>query len=212
MGETITAELMLMGYAQGVFPMAQGAEARELEWYEPRMRGVMPLDEFHISGSLRKAILRGDYEIALNRDFAAVVRACAAREETWINAELHALYADLHERGAAHSVEVWRGGRLVGGLYGVSLGGAFFGESMFSAQRDCSKIAMAYLVGQLRASGFSLLDMQFLTPHLQSLGGVEIARARYRALLSRALTLRAEFAAPALPEPVQLIQRLTQTS
>lgn len=208
----ITPELLLMGYAQGVFPMAQGAEAAGLEWYEPRLRGVIPLDGFHLSQSLAKRLRREAFELRVDDDFAGVVQACAARAETWINAELHALYGALFAMGAAHSLEVWQGGARVGALYGVALGGAFFGESMVSPARDGSKLALAYLVARLTAGGFTLLDTQFLTPHLASLGGIEISRARYRMQLATALKRKADFCGPATPSGAELVALLRQSS
>jgi leucyl/phenylalanyl-tRNA--protein transferase len=191
--------------------MAESREDTELNWYEPRLRGVLPLDGFHASTSLRKSIRRGGYDIRINSDFAGTVRACAARDETWINAGLTDLYAALHTAGYAHSLEVWRplaaGGKdeIIGGLFGVSLGGAFFGESMFSIATDASKIALAYLVHRLNATGFQLCDTQFLTPHLASLGGVEIPRDTYRAYLTRAISITAAFTAAATPSPRELL-------
>ncbi len=209
----LTPELMLAAYASGIFPMAEDRAAGELFWVDPRRRGIIPLDGFHISRSLRRRMLRGGYEIAIDRDFAATVAACADRPETWINAELEGLYAALHARGFAHSLEVWQEDRLVGGVFGIALGGAFFGESMFSRVTDASKIALAYLVDRLRQGGFALFDTQFLTKHLASLGAVEIPRAAYRRRLAEALELRADFTAPpAFPPPQEVVQRITQTS
>jgi leucyl/phenylalanyl-tRNA---protein transferase len=208
----LTPDLMLLGYAQGIFPMAEDQDSPELHWVDPRQRGIFPLDGFHISRSLRRRILAGGYEIAVDRDFAGTVRACAERRETWINAELHALYAELHRRGHAHSLEVHAEGRLAGGVFGVTLGRAFFGESMFSRVTDGSKIALAYLVDRLRVTGFRLFDTQFLTPHLASLGAVEIPRADYRRRLALALAGEADFTAAKVPTPQELMQRMTQMS
>src|SRR4030095_1542253 len=175
--------LLLQGYANGIFPMADSRDADELYWVEPRQRAIIPLDRFHVSRSLRRTIRSGRFEISRDRDFAAVISACAEREETWINAELgHAMIA-LHGAGHAHSIEVWDGGRLVGGLYGVRLGRAFFGESMFSRKTDASKVALAWLVARLRVGFFNLLDCQFMTAHLASLGAVSVARDDYVELL-----------------------------
>lgn len=207
----ITPELLLSGYAQGVFPMADSREDTELKWYEPRLRGVLPLDGFHISNSLRKSIRRENYVIRVDSDFAGTVAACAARDETWINTGLTALYTALHNAGFAHSLEVWRpatdthAAEMIGGLFGVSLGGAFFGESMFSTATDASKIALAYLIHRLNAAGYLLCDTQFLTPHLASLGGIEIPRAAYRAQLKHAITVTAAFTAPCVPTPADLL-------
>lgn len=203
--EQITPDLLLRAYAMGLFPMAEGRDDPELHWIDPRRRGVIPLDGFHISRSLRRAILRADYQVTINRDFPGVMQACADRPETWINAEILSLYQALHQMGAAHSLEVWREGRLIGGVYGVQLGSAFFGESMFSRATNASKIALAWLVHRLRAGGFTLFDTQFLTPHLASLGAVEIARAEYRRRLTDALGRQARFEPAGYPpDPVSV--------
>ena len=209
---SLTPDLLLHAYSIGVFPMAEHREDEEVFWVDPKHRGIFPLDGFHISRSLAKTIRRADYAISVNRAFGDVVMACADRTETWINAEIFARYQDLHAMGHAHSLEVWDQDRLVGGVYGVSLGGGFFGESMFSRQRDTSKIALAYLLDRLRQSGFQLCDTQFLTPHLASLGAIEISRAAYKARLQLALEHEADFEAPQLPSPTLLLQRMTQTS
>lgn len=189
----ITPEILLNAYAAGVFPMAQSREAQGLHWMRPQRRGVFEIGRFHISRSLRAQILRGGYEVAINRDFAGVVRACAARPDTWINAEIYDLYLALHAMGFAHSQEVYANGALIGGVYGVAIGGAFFGESMFSRATGGSKIALAYLMHRLQAGGFALFDTQYLTPHLASLGALEITRAQYEARLKAALPLDASF-------------------
>jgi len=179
--------LLLQGYASGIFPMADSRDADELFWVEPRNRAIIPLDGFHLSRSLRRTIVADKFAVTHDRDFAGVISACAEREETWINAKLeHAMLA-LHAAGHAHSIEVWRDAALVGGLYGVKLGRAFFGESMFCWATDASKVALAWLVARLRAGGFSLLDCQFMTDHLASLGAVSVPRETYVALLSAAL-------------------------
>jgi leucyl/phenylalanyl-tRNA---protein transferase len=189
--------LLLQGYATGIFPMADSRDANELFWVEPRNRAIIPLNRFHISRSLRRTLRTGPFTVTRDRDFAAVITACADREETWINDELeHAMLA-LHASGHAHSIEVWSGDRLVGGLYGVKLGRAFFGESMFSRMRDASKVAMAWLVARLKAGNYTLLDCQFMTDHLASLGAVSIPRETYVALLSVALGAGAAVGAPA---------------
>ncbi len=179
--------LLLQGYAAGIFPMADSRDADQLFWVEPRSRAIIPLDGFHLSRSLKRTIRSGRFTVTFNRDFAAVIDACANREETWINTEIeHAMLA-LHSSGYAHSVEVWSEDQLVGGLYGASIGRAFFGESMFSTMTDASKVALAWLVARLKVGGFTLLDCQFMTDHLASLGAVTVPRARYVALLSAAL-------------------------
>ncbi|MEA3057942.1 MAG: leucyl/phenylalanyl-tRNA---protein transferase [Sphingomonadales bacterium] len=179
--------LLLQGYATGIFPMADSREADELFWVEPRNRAIIPLDGFHVSRSLRRTIRSGHFTVTRDRDFAGVIAACADREETWINAELEQTMLTLHGSGHAHSIEVWREDRLVGGVYGVKLGRAFFGESMFSRERDASKVALAWLVARLKAGNFTLLDCQFMTDHLASLGAVSVTREAYAALLSAAL-------------------------
>jgi len=183
--------LLLQGYANGIFPMADSRDAEDLFWVEPRQRAVIPLPKFHMSRSLRKVIRSGRFTVTRDRAFADVIAACAEREETWINAELEAAMIALHGSGHAHSIEVWEGdpsrSPLVGGLYGVKLGRAFFGESMFSRTTDASKVALAWLVARLRVGNFTLLDCQFMTEHLASLGAVSVPRDTYVALLAAAL-------------------------
>jgi len=211
--DRLTPLMVLRAYASGVFPMAESRDDPEIFWVNPRRRGVIPLDGFHISRSLARRIRRAPFAIRTNTDFAGVVAACAERDETWINATIFDLYRQLHEIGHAQSLEVWEGPDLVGGVYGVTLGGAFFGESMFSRRTDASKIALAYLVDRLRAGGFRLFDTQFLTPHLASLGAVEISRAEYLERLHDALVVEADFdRVPESPSPQALLQRSTQTS
>ncbi|MGE3395824.1 MAG: leucyl/phenylalanyl-tRNA--protein transferase [Sphingomonas sp.] len=183
----IDPDLLLGAYAIGVFPMSDGREAPDVYWVEPRRRAIIPLDGFHLSRSLRKTLRSGRFTVTRDRAFPAVVHACAEREDTWINAEIEASYLLLHERGAAHSIEVWSGDELAGGLYGVRIGGAFFGESMFSRETDASKVALAWLVARLVAGGFRLLDCQFMTPHLRRLGAIEIDQQSYLQLLGEAL-------------------------
>ncbi len=179
--------LLLQGYAAGIFPMADSRSAEELFWVEPRNRAILPLDGFHLSRSLRRTVRSGRFEVSRDRDFAAVIAACAKREETWINAEIERAMLALHASGHAHSIEVWQADKLVGGLYGVKLGSAFFGESMFSRDTDASKVALAWLVARMKAGNFTLLDCQFMTDHLASLGAVSVPRETYVALLSAAL-------------------------
>ena len=179
--------LLLQGYATGIFPMADSRNAAELFWVEPRNRAIIPLDRFHLSHSLRRTLRSGRFTVTLDVSFPAVISACAEREETWINAELERAMLALHGSGHAHSIEVWSSEELVGGLYGVKLGRAFFGESMFSRVRDASKVALAWLVARLRVGNFTLLDCQFMTEHLASLGAVSIPRETSVALLSAAL-------------------------
>jgi leucyl/phenylalanyl-tRNA--protein transferase len=199
----LTPDLLLTAYAAGVFPMAESADDPELFWIDPRRRGILPLDGFHVPRRLRRMVRHGGFEIRCDTAFEEVMSGCAEASEkrpnTWINDEIVRLYAALFARGAAHSVESWHGGELVGGLYGVSLGAAFFGESMFSRVTDASKVALVHLAARLRLGGYRLLDTQFLTPHLAQFGGVEITRTRYHRLLGEALAYRAVFPAE-LPE------------
>lgn len=193
----ITPEMILRAYRAGIFPMSETADAKEIFWVSPQMRGVIPLDGFKISKSLAKTLRTHDFTIVVDRDFDAVITACAIagsdREETWINATIRDLYGRLFDMGWCHTVEVYHGETLVGGLYGLAIGGAFFGESMFHRRTDASKIALAHLVDRLNAGGFVLLDTQFLTDHLASLGAIEISRARYERQLSKALEIEADF-------------------
>jgi leucyl/phenylalanyl-tRNA--protein transferase len=189
----ITPDLLLRAYAIGLFPMAEDRDSDQLHWVEPERRGVFPLDGLTISKSLAKTVRSDMYEVTADRSFGEVMRACAMRERTWINAEILRLYGELHARGHAHSIEARQGGELVGGLYGVSLGGAFFGESMFHRARDASKVALTHLVARLKRGRFRLLDTQFVTSHLASLGAQEISRSEYRRRLAVALAVEADF-------------------
>ena len=192
----ITPDLLLRGYAMGIFPMSDGRDDPEIHWVDPRLRGILPLDGFHLSRSLARTIRSGRFRVTTDIAFDAVVTACADREETWISQRIQQLYVQLHAQGFAHSTEVWEEDKLVGGVYGVSLGAAFFGESMFSRVTDASKLALAYTTHRLRAGGFRLFDTQFLTPHLASLGGKEITRADYHERLAEALGHTASFDPP----------------
>jgi leucyl/phenylalanyl-tRNA---protein transferase len=185
--KTLDPDLLLRAYSIGVFPMSDGREATDLYWVEPRKRAIIPLTGFHLSKSLRKTLKSDGFQVTCDRAFAAIVTLCAERDDTWINAEIEASYVRLHQAGRAHSIEVWKDGALAGGLYGVRLGAAFFGESMVSLARDASKVALAWLVARLIVGNFSLLDCQFMTPHLRSLGAVEIDQKAYLALLASAL-------------------------
>ncbi|QBF32574.1 leucyl/phenylalanyl-tRNA--protein transferase [Thalassococcus sp. S3] len=209
---TLTPNLLLHGYSIGIFPMAEHRNDIEVFWVDPRRRGIIPLDGFHISRSLARRMRKGGYQVVVDQDFAAVVDGCADRAETWINDEIRRLYVALHEAGHAHSLEIREEGTLIGGVYGVVLGGAFFGESMFSRRRDASKLALAYLVDRLNLAGFTLFDTQFLTDHLASLGAIEIPRAAYHTRLEAALAQDADFTAPTIPSAQEVIQRSTQTS
>ena len=194
---TITPHHVLSAYSLGLFPMAESAGDKELFWVDPDQRAIFPLDAFVVSRSLAKTVRSDRYDVTIDRDFDAVIASCAMpapdREKTWINSEINRLYRELFDMGFVHTVECRRNGRLVGGLYGVAMGAAFFGESMFHFERDASKVALTHLVARLRAGGFSLLDTQFMTPHLASLGAIEITRAAYHESLQRALTTRANF-------------------
>ncbi|MEM7641449.1 MAG: leucyl/phenylalanyl-tRNA--protein transferase [Pseudomonadota bacterium] len=207
----ITSELLLMAYASGVFPMAESRDDPDIFWVDPDRRGVLPLDGFRLSRSLAKTIRKGRFRITLNADFNGVLEGCANREETWINPAIAALYQALHQTKHAHSLEVWDSDDLAGGIYGVTLGAAFFGESMFSNQRDASKVALAHLVALLRARGFLLFDTQFLTDHLASLGAVEIPRLHYHAQLRHALAQPAQLAGP-VPNHSEVMHLRSQTS
>ena len=199
----LTPSLIMAAYARGIFPMAESAESPDILWLEPRRRGIIPLRNtnapdfggtfgFHASRSLRRSLRRGGWRFSCDQAFAEVVAGCADRHETWINAPIRRVFATLHRQGDAHSIEVWdNGGALVGGLYGLALGGAFFAESMFSRRRDASKLALAELVARLEGAGFALLDTQYLTPHLARMGGVEISRQTYHTTLAAALSLSA---------------------
>ncbi len=194
--EVLSPDLLLTAYCQGVFPMAH--QNGDIYWYDPDPRAIMPLDDsFHVSRSLARTIRQNKFEIRIDHDFTAVMRACAElkpdREETWINEELIAAYTRLHKSGFAHSVEAWQNGRLVGGLYGVALRGLFAGESMFSRERDSSKVALVHLVQRLRQRRFQLLDVQFMTEHLRKFGAVEIPADHYKVRLAYALTVETTF-------------------
>ena len=194
---TITPQILLKAYAAGIFPMAESAEDNALYWVEPEERGIFPLDGLHISRSLRKRVRQRRFDIRIDTAFSDVIAACAEkapdRKTTWINQRIKSLYGQLYKMGCCHSVECWRRNELVGGLYGVRIGGAFFGESMFSRETDASKVALVHLVARLRAGGFRLLDAQFTTPHLETLGARTVSRADYHALLERAIEDDAEF-------------------
>jgi leucyl/phenylalanyl-tRNA--protein transferase len=202
----ITPEVLLKAYACGIFPMAETAEDASLYWIEPDQRGVIPFNRFHISGRLARTVRSDRFAIHINRDFDAVIEGCAAphpgRAKTWINARIRVLYRKLFDRGHCHTVEVYDGGELVGGLYGVTLGRAYFGESMFHRERDASKVALVHLVARLKAGGFTLLDTQFVTDHLRTFGAVEVSRRQYHRLLDEALSGQGNFAAIPTDRPL----------
>jgi leucyl/phenylalanyl-tRNA---protein transferase len=214
----LTPELLLRAYAAGIFPMAEDAEDRDVFWVDPEQRGVLPLNGFHLPRRLRRALRRELFEVRCDTAFAEVVRGCAEprpeRPRTWINDEIVQLYTALFRLGFAHSVECWHAGALVGGLYGVALGGAFFGESMFSRVSEASKVALAQLVARLKLGGFRLLDTQFVTPHLERFGAVEIPRRQYHRELAAALEVDAYFPGEPLAAAaaLSLLQSSTPTS
>jgi leucyl/phenylalanyl-tRNA---protein transferase len=193
----ITPDILLRAYSIGLFPMAESAEDQNLFWIDPEARGVFPLDRMIISRKLARTLRSDRFEVRIDYDFAAVIDACASvgegREKTWINRRIKKLYGQLFDLGRVHTVEAWRNGVLAGGLYGVALGGAFFGESMFHRQTDASKVALIHLAGRLVAGGFKLLDTQFVTPHLQSLGAIEVSKEDYRVMLTDAVARDADF-------------------
>ena len=197
MSQRLDPELLLRAYRIGAFPMADSVDAEDVFWVEPKRRGVIPLGGYHLPRSLAKTLRSERFTVTADRDFGGVMRACAeatpGRPDSWINATILEAYGALHRRGNAHSIECWQDGALVGGLYGVKLGAAFFGESMFSRVRDASKIALAHLVARLRVGGFQLLDTQFLTSHLASFGAVELPRAAYKRQLDGALSGTGDF-------------------
>lgn len=193
----ITPQILLNAYACGIFPMADSASDPGLFWMEPQLRGVLPLDDFHIAKSLRKTLRSEPFEIRIDHDFEAVIAACAQaselRPKTWISQRIQKLYCQLHALGHCHSVECWQNGELAGGLYGVRIGAAFFGESMFSRRNDASKVALVHLVHRLRLGGFRLLDTQYTTSHLLRFGAIEIPRRKYSKLLEQAVSAKADF-------------------
>ncbi len=208
----LTPDLLLRAYAAGIFPMSESRDDDEIFWVDPKFRGILPLDTFHVPKSLRKVVRQNKFEIRCNTSFQEVVENCAQvdedRKETWINYKIQDAYCALHERGFAHSVESWSEGKLVGGLYGVSLGGAFFGESMFSTKTNASKVALVHLVVRLKMAGFRLLDTQFVTEHLYQFGAVEIASQDYQAILEDAIQYHVIFMSD--PEPSGYLKYMEQ--
>jgi leucyl/phenylalanyl-tRNA--protein transferase len=202
----ITADLMLRAYRHGLFPMAETRHSERLYWLDPERRGVLPLDRFHLSRRLARTVLSDAFSVTVDEDFAATIEGCASaapgREDTWINPQIERLFGELHQLGHAHSVETRQHGQLVGGLYGVAIGGVFFGESMFSMVRDASKVALVHLVVRLRLGGFRLLDTQFVTAHLAQFGAVELPREEYKARLTAAVDVAARF--PPAPDAALL--------
>jgi len=202
----ITPDVLLRAYACGIFPMSESADDPTIFWVEPEQRGIIPFDSFRVSSRLARTVRSDVFRVTVNTAFQQVIAGCAApqagRDDTWINGRIRDLYISLHDLGHCHSVEVWDRDDLVGGLYGVSLGGAFFGESMFHRARDASKVALVHLVARLLAGGFVLLDTQYVTDHLKTFGAVEIPRRRYRALLDEALTSAGDFFALPADHPI----------
>ena len=213
MGATVTPAVMLEAYAMGIFPMAASAVDTELQWFEPAVRGVLPVGGVHVSRSMRRVLRQSPWRARIDHDFLAVVDGCADRPETWINAELRALYAGLHQIGHAHALGVYADDQLIGGMFGLTLGRAFFAESMFSRRTNASKAALIWMSAHLAACGFTLWDTQYPNPHLASLGGLAIPRAEYRRQLRIALGQGvADFTARTPPPPQALVQEITQTS
>jgi leucyl/phenylalanyl-tRNA--protein transferase len=210
----ITPEVLLKAYACGIFPMAESAEDPALYWIEPEQRGIIPLDRFHLSARLARTVRSDVFTITVNRDFEGVMDGCAeprpGRSRTWINERIRHLYLKLYERRHCHSIEAYQGDELVGGLYGVALGRAFFGESMFSRARDASKVALVHLVARLKAGGFRLLDTQFVTDHLRTFGAIEVPRRQYHKLLENALAGEGDFGALGVSQPISGEQALAQ--
>jgi leucyl/phenylalanyl-tRNA--protein transferase len=209
----ITPQVLLKAYACGIFPMAESADDPALYWIEPPQRGILPLGQMHVPRRLARTVRQRVFEVRVDSDFDGVIAGCAAsrpgRRTTWINPKIRALYRDLYDTGYCHTVETWQEGRLVGGLYGVALNGAFFGESMFSFVRDASKVALIYLCARLTCGGFSLLDTQFVTDHLKQFGAIEIDRPQFHVLLEKALAHRADFSAlPKDADPDQVLGAL----
>ena len=206
--QKLTPELLLRAYAAGIFPMAESRDDPGVFWVDPQVRGIMPLDDFHIPRRLKKTVRSGGFEVRIDTAFDEVIRLCGGedkvRPETWINAAIENAVIELFDMGFAHSIETWRDGRLVGGLYGIALGGVFFGESMFSRTTDASKVALVHLVARLRQGGFPLFDVQFVTEHLEQFGAIEVPRHDYHALLGEALEVNAHFPAE-LTAPVESV-------
>jgi leucyl/phenylalanyl-tRNA--protein transferase len=212
----LTPQVLLKAYACGIFPMAESADDPGLFWIEPEARGIIPLNSFHVPRRLAKTIRGGTFEIRIDHDFDAVIAGCAGkspgRAKTWINSRIRRLYTELFELGHCHTVEAWQDGRLVGGLYGVRLGAAFFGESMFSNARDASKTALVYLVARLKVGGFRLLDTQFTTDHLRQFGAIDVDRRQYHLLLEKAIEADADFYRLGGATVDEVLQSVSQTS
>lgn len=211
----ITPQVLLKAYACGIFPMAESADDPALYWIEPQQRGILPLGRVHVPRRLARTVRQGAFDVRVDSDFEGVISGCAAsrpgRRTTWINPKIRALYRNLYDSGDCHTVEAWQGGRLVGGLYGVALNGAFFGESMFSTVRDASKVALVYLCARLIRGGFSLLDTQFVTDHLKQFGAIEVERPEFHLRLERALAHGADFSGmPQDVSPAQILEAFAE--
>ena len=201
---SLAPETLIRAYCNGIFPMAEGKDTNKIFWVSPEIRGVIPLNKFHISKSLRRSIVKRDYKIKINTDFLGVIKNCADRSESWINSNILTAYSDLFNLGFCHSIEVWDNGDLIGGIYGLAIKRAFFGESMFSKRPNASKIALAYLVSRLKYGGFLLFDVQFQSEHLKTLGAIEVLKANYQDLLKNALEGEANFfSQPSEVDPVE---------
>ena len=201
---SLAPETLIRAYCNGIFPMAEGKDTNKIFWISPEVRGVIPLNKFHISKSLRRSIVKRDYNIKINTDFLGVIKNCADRPESWINSDILKAYSDLFNLGFCHSIEVWDNDDLIGGIYGLAIKRAFFGESMFSKRSNASKIALAYLVSRLKYGGFLLFDVQFQSEHLKTLGAIEVLKANYQDLLKNALEGDANFfSQPSEVDPVE---------
>lgn len=201
---SLAPETLIRAYCNGIFPMAEGKDTNKIFWISPEVRGVIPLNKFHISKSLRRSIVKRDYKIKINTDFLGVIKNCADRSESWINSDILKAYSDLFNLGFCHSIEVWDNDDLIGGIYGLAIKRAFFGESMFSKRSNASKIALAYLVSRLKYGGFLLFDVQFQSEHLKTLGAIEVLKANYQDLLKNALEGDANFfSQPSEVDPVE---------
>lgn len=201
---SLAPETLIRAYCNGIFPMAEGKDTNKIFWISPEVRGIIPLNKFHISKSLRRSIVKRDYKIKINTDFLGVIKNCADRSESWINSDILKAYSDLFNLGFCHSIEVWDNDDLIGGIYGLAIKRAFFGESMFSKRSNASKIALAYLVSRLKYGGFLLFDVQFQSEHLKTLGAIEVLKANYQDLLKNALEGDANFfSQPSEVDPVE---------
>ena len=196
----VTPEVLLRAYKAGIFPMSESCDDPDIFWVDPRVRGILPVENFHVPRRLKRTVRSERFEITINMEFKSIMEGCAAsvgnRPKTWINGQIIELYTALHDMGFAHSIECWRNGLLSGGLYGIALGGVFFGESMFSRERDSSKVALVHLIARMRAGNFMFVDTQFISKHLSKFGAIEISRSRYQSLLKQAISIKSNFNVP----------------